>query len=206
MHITDGVLSLPVLGASVVGAIAVLAYSVKGTKAEEIPRISLLTGTFFVLSLIHIPLGPTSVHPLMAGLLGILLGRRAPVAIFLGLSLQFLLFQFGGLTTLGVNTLLVSLPALAAYRFYYIFNNLSIFIRGSLSGGLGVLFVAVLLVITLSMSSDYFVGGLFSAVNLIAASYIPLIFIELLFTGFAVQLLHRARPGYLMASAPDPDS
>src|SRR5947209_5495901 len=80
----------------------------------EIPRIGMLTAVFFVTSLIHVPVGPASVHLLLNGLLGLILGRRAILAIAVGLFLQCVLFQHGGLTALGINLVVVSVPALLA--------------------------------------------------------------------------------------------
>jgi cobalt/nickel transport system permease protein len=79
---------------------------------EEIPRIALLTAAFFVTSSIHVKLGPTSVHLLLNGLVGVLLGWRAPLAILIGVTLQALLIPHGGLSTIGVNALTETLPAL----------------------------------------------------------------------------------------------
>src|SRR5262249_24058426 len=56
---------------------------------------------------------PTSVHLILNGLVGVVLGRRAPLAVAVGLTLQYLLLSHGGLTTLGINTCIVALPALA---------------------------------------------------------------------------------------------
>jgi cobalt/nickel transport system permease protein len=87
---------------------------------EEIPHIALLTAAFFVISLIHVPIPglPTSAHLLGNGLLGVLLGRRAALAIPIGLLLQAVLLQHGGLTTLGVNTCVMVLPALLAWQMF----------------------------------------------------------------------------------------
>src|SRR4030081_2683380 len=63
---------------------------------EEIPRIALLTATFFIASLFHVRIPPTSVHLILNGLVGVLLGWRACLAIPVGLFLQVLLFQHGG--------------------------------------------------------------------------------------------------------------
>src|SRR5690348_15496624 len=88
VHISDGILSFPWLagGFVVAGLLALLAaYRVRD---EEIPRIALLSAAFFIGSLIHVRLGPTSVHLLLNGLVGVILGRRAPLAILIGLGLQ----------------------------------------------------------------------------------------------------------------------
>lgn len=197
MHLSDGVIDLSVCGTAGAGAAALLAYSAKGVKQEEIPRISLLTGAFFVVSLIHVPIGPTSAHMLLGGLMGIMLGRRAPIAIFLALLLQTLLFQHGGLTTLGVNMLLVSIPALAAGKIFYILKNVPVFWRGSLAGGVGVIGCLILLIIVLLISEQRYGEGAISVVNVLAATYLPLMLIEAAITGFAVQMLYRTRPELL---------
>jgi cobalt/nickel transport system permease protein len=65
VHISDGILSLPVLAAGWAITIALLAVAIwwskkKGNLEEEIPKLSVMTAAFFVASLIHIPVGPTS--------------------------------------------------------------------------------------------------------------------------------------------------
>src|SRR5262249_10179934 len=86
---------------------------------EEIPRVALLTAAFFVASQIHVPVGVvSSVHLLLNGLIGVVLGWRAGVAIPVGLFLQAALFQHGGFTTLGVNSCIMTLPALLAWQLF----------------------------------------------------------------------------------------
>lgn len=87
MHLADGILSMPMTAITSIGAAAVLVYSIKGTEEKEIAKISLVAAAFFVSSLIRIPIGPTSVHPVLMGLMGFILGRRAVVAVFVGLLL-----------------------------------------------------------------------------------------------------------------------
>jgi ABC-type Co2+ transport system permease subunit len=79
---------------------------------EEIPRLALLTAAFFVASSLHLKIGPTSVHLLLNGLVGVLLGRRAPLAILVGVTLQAALIPHGGFSTIGVNTCTQAIPAL----------------------------------------------------------------------------------------------
>jgi cobalt/nickel transport system permease protein len=115
VHISDGVLAAPWwLGGYAVAA-AFIALAVWRIRDDEVPRIALLTAAFFVISLIHVPLGFTSVHLLMNGLVGILLGPRAALAIACSLFLQYWLIGHGGLQTLGVNTCIIALPALFAW-------------------------------------------------------------------------------------------
>jgi cobalt/nickel transport system permease protein len=124
VHIADGVLSGPWLaagwaGAGLLVALALLAMVVdvkwRGREVEtEIPRIALLTAAFFVASSIHLKLGPTSVHLLLNGLVGVMLGWRASLAILIGVFLQAVLLAHGGFTTIGINTCVQTGPALLA--------------------------------------------------------------------------------------------
>src|SRR5207237_10407257 len=99
-------------GCAAAGLLALLA-SWRG-RDEELPRIAVLTAAFFVASLIHVRVGPTSVRLLLNGLVGVVLGRRAPLAILVGLALQAALLVHGGFTTVGVNACVLTLPALLA--------------------------------------------------------------------------------------------
>lgn len=83
-------------------------------REEEIPQTALFTAMFFVASSIHVRLGPSSVHLLLNGLVGAVLGWRAAVALPIGLFLQAALLGHGGYSTLGVNSCVVVLPALCA--------------------------------------------------------------------------------------------
>jgi cobalt/nickel transport system permease protein len=114
VHISDGVLTWPWLAGGFALAGLLVAAAMIRVRDEEIPRIALMTAAFFVASLIHVPVGPTSVHLLLNGLLGVIVGRRAPLAVLLGLTLQAVLFGHGGFTTIGVNTCVMALPALGA--------------------------------------------------------------------------------------------
>jgi cobalt/nickel transport system permease protein len=112
VHIADGVLTWPWLMAGfLVAGVGVLVASWR-VREEEIARIALLTAAFFVASSIHVKLGPSSVHLLLNGLVGVLLGLRAPLAIVLGVTLQALLIPHGGLTTIGINATVEMIPAM----------------------------------------------------------------------------------------------
>lgn len=197
MHIADGVISATVALTTSAVAIGVIAYSLKGLKEDEIPKISLLTGAFFVSSLVNIPVGPTSVHLFLGGLLGLVLGRRAPIGIFVGLILQATLFQHGGLSTLGANTLLMAIPALLIYWTSLTLKRLPAFIHGLCAGFFGVWGGVLLLVILLLLTSPIYSEGTFSVVNILIVAYLPLALLEGLITGFCIKYLHRIRPSLL---------
>jgi cobalt/nickel transport system permease protein len=113
----DGILTAPWLVGGFVVAGLLACWAAKGVRDEEIPRVALLAAAFFVSSLLHAQLGPTSFHLLFNGLVGVVLGRRAPLAILLGLFLQAI-FGHGGFWALGVNTCVLALPALLAWSLF----------------------------------------------------------------------------------------
>jgi len=113
VHLSDGVLSWPWLLLGFLLALALVALASLRLQAEEIPRIALLSAAFFVASSIHVKIGPTSVHLLLTGLVGVMLGLRAPLAILIGITLQALLLGHGGLSAIGVNACTEAIPALA---------------------------------------------------------------------------------------------
>ncbi len=198
MHIADGVLSTSVaVGTSAVTA-AALVYAIKGMKEEEIPKPSLMAGVFFAVSLISIPVGPSTIHPVFAGLLGVILGRRAPLAIFVGLLLQAVLFQHGGLTTLGANTLMLAVPALLSYGLFYGMVKRQVFLRGAFVGGLSVMIAVVLLVALLLLTDPRFGEGTLSVINILVMGHLPLAVMEALVTGSALKLIQKAKPEMLI--------
>ena len=71
---------------------------------------------FFVGSFVHVPIGLSSAHLILNGLLGAILGWAAFPAILTALLLQAVLFQFGGITVLGVNTFNVAGPAVLCFE------------------------------------------------------------------------------------------
>ena len=115
MHISEGVLSPAVLGAGAVLAAAGIVIGLRKLDYDRLMTVAILAAAFFVGSLIHVPIGPSSVHLILNGLLGMLLGWAAFPSIFVALMLQAILFQYGGITVLGVNTFNMAFPAVVCY-------------------------------------------------------------------------------------------
>ena len=111
MHISEGILGAPVLAAGAALTVAGTAIGLKKMDYEKLPAVALLSAVFFIASLVHVPVGPAAAHLVLNGLCGLLLGWCAFPAILVGVSLHAILFQFGGLTTLGVNTFNMAFPA-----------------------------------------------------------------------------------------------
>lgn len=111
MHLSDGVLEWPVLlGATAVATVGVM-WGLRQLPVHRLPQASVLAAIFFVAGTIHIPLGVGSVHLVLSGLLGLLLGWAVFPVLLIGLLLQAALLSFGGFTVLGANLLVLGLPA-----------------------------------------------------------------------------------------------
>jgi cobalt/nickel transport system permease protein len=113
VHIADGVLAWTWLVGGWTAAFLLIAIASRRVPPDDVPRIGLFAAAIFVGSQLHVPLGVTTVHLLLNGIAGIALGVRAPLAIAVGLTLQSLLFGHGGKLALGVNVVVLALPALA---------------------------------------------------------------------------------------------
>ena len=210
MHIPDGFLPATVCAAGYVAAVPVTWYSIhkinqKENPREGVPKASLLTAAFFVVSWIHIPVPPTSVHLVLNGLLGAVLGYFAFPAILIGLFFQAVMFQHGGLTTLGVNSIVMGLPALLSYYIFRIRNllrkkgQITTGVFGFLAGfgGIGIsviMFVAILLT---SIPADFDVATERAAIYTLALAHLPLMVIEGVFTALVTVFLQRVRPKLL---------
>ena len=81
MHISEGVLSAPVLAGGWVLAAAGTAIGLKRLDYDRLMTVAILAAAFFVASLVHVPIGPASVHLILNGLLGVILGFAAFPAI-----------------------------------------------------------------------------------------------------------------------------
>jgi len=173
MHISEGVLSSPVIIGGYAATAGLTALALKRVRRHEIPKIAVMGAAFFVSSLLHFKVGITSVHLTLAGLLGIVLGTPAVLALLAGLFFQAVMFQHGGLSTLGVNTVIFAVPALLAYLAYTGLgqlagsrNNLRALIAGGASA-LAVLVGAALVLLVLRLSGEELtgIGFLFSVAH-----------------------------------------
>jgi len=198
MHISEGVLSPSILITGAALTTAGVGLGLKGLDPEEIPSMGILSAAFFVASLVHVPLGPASAHLVLNGLMGLILGRKAFPAILVALALQALLFQFGGLTSLGVNTLNMALPAVVCY---YLFGwgvrgNKSkiVFMLSAFScGAFAILASGLLVGFSLYLTGDAFLP----TAKLVVAAHIPVMIIEGFLTMACAIFLKRVKPELL---------
>lgn len=145
MHISDGIITTPICLAAH-GVSAAILYS-SGRKAEpdDIPKMGIIGTALFVASLIHFPIGGTSIHLGLFGLAGIILGKRAFPVVYTALLLQSLIFQHGGLLTLGVNALNMGAGAFAAFLLWQV-TRLPETVRALAAGFVGIFIPALLMV------------------------------------------------------------
>ena len=200
MHISEGVLSAPVLISGAVLTAAGVAVGLKKMDSEKVPLVGVLSSAFFVASLIHVPVGPSAVHLVLNGLLGLLLGWTAFPAILVGLALQALLFQFGGLTTLGINTFNMAMPAVCCY---YLFARGIAHKRRGLAIGLAFAcgFLAIFLSAVLVALSLIFTGESFLvAAKLLILAHLPVMIIEGIVSAFCLGFLKKVKPEILGAT------
>ncbi len=196
MHISEGVLSAPVLLAGGGAALAGTWAGLRRLDHDQLITAATLSSAFFVGSLVHVPLGPSSVHLLLNGLLGMILGWAAFPCILVALLLQALLFQFGGLTVLGVNTVNVAVPAILCRLLLagqLRAGGRRAAVAGFLGGAGAVLGTALMAALSLTFTDEGFLG----AARLIVAAHVPVMLIEGLVTMFAVGALARMYPSVL---------
>jgi cobalt/nickel transport system permease protein len=196
MHISEGVLSPAVLVGGAALAAAGTAIGLKKLDYEAIPRVAILSAAFFVATLIHVPVGPVGLHLVLNGLMGLLLGWVAVPAILIALFLQALLFQFGGLTVLGVNTFTMAAPAVICFYAYRGFLR-----RGGTIGAVAAFacgVTAILLSGLLVAVALLFTGeGFLQVAEMVLLAHIPVMIIEGIITLFVFMFLKKVNPSML---------
>ncbi len=202
MHISEGILPMwTLIGGAGLSALP-LYMGFKALNERNMAKTALFASAFFVASLIHIPIGPTSSHLILNGLLGIVLGPRAAPAIFIALLLQAIIFQFGGITTLGVNTFNMTLPALVCYWITrpFINNFMTKYpVRTAIICGIASCFT-VLLSATLTALSLLFANkeGFWLTSKMLIISHVPVAIIEGIITAFIIKGLIKIKKEVLL--------
>jgi cobalt/nickel transport system permease protein len=196
MHISEGVLSLPVLAAGYAVSSVGVGVGLHKMSDQDVVKTAVFAAAFFVAALIHVPLGPGHLHLVLNGLLGIFLGWSCWCAIVVALTLQALLFHFGGFTSLGVNVLNMAGPALLVYYLFkpWLRNQRApVFVIGFLAGSFAVLFSALGLCSALVLSGEQFV----SSARLIFMANLPLMLVEGFVSGSVLSFIAKVKPEML---------
>lgn len=198
-HIPDGVVSAPVLITGAAVTVLGCAYGLRRLDAYAIPHVAILSVVFFVASLVHFPVGPSSVHLILNGLTGVVLGWAAFPAILVALLLQAVLFGFGGIVVLGVNVMNMAVPAVLGGLLFRTVHRRSAdhprraVAAAGICGGLGVALASLGVALSLAASGREFVA----AAKLVVVSHIPVMVIETAFTAAAIGLVLRVKPDML---------
>jgi cobalt/nickel transport system permease protein len=187
LHIADGI--IPNVWCGAAHAAAWTAVYALGRKIEpqEIVRMGLLASATFAVSLVHFPLGGTSVHLGLYGLTGILLGIRAFPVVFAALLFQTLLFQHGGLLSLGLNAINMGAGALLAAAIWRTPWNQDL-PKAFICGLAGILLPALMLAMEFATvgygRGSYFIIGLYTIAGALEGAL----------TAAAVMFLRRVKP------------
>jgi cobalt/nickel transport system permease protein len=122
-----------------------------------------------------------------------MLGWSAVPALFIALFLQGLLFQFGGLLSLGVNTAAMGTAALAGSL---VFRAVPEKLRslGAFAGGFVAVIIGTLVVAAALALSDQ---DLRTTATLLFAANLPLAAVEGVISLFITTFLARTMPGYV---------
>lgn len=197
MHISEGVLSPAVLAGGAALTAVGTGIGLTRINYDKIINVAILTATFFVASLIHVPLGPGSVHLILNGMLGIILGWACFPAILIALLLQAVLFQFGGLVVLGVNTFNMAASALICY---YTVRPLmkgdkgKPALAGFLAGFFSVFLASLFMAASLALSDR----GFWQIAQLTVVAHLPVMVIEGFITMFTLRFLAKVKPEILL--------
>ena len=193
MHISEGVLSGGVLIAGWAGTATGVTLGLRRTDPAKIVRTALLSSAFFLASLVHVKIGPSSTHLTFIAPMGLILGWGVFPAVMVALLLHALLFGFGGLLVLGVNTFIMAGAGLSMYLLFGRRVRAGSNVLAFVAGAGGVILAAVFAGICLALSDE----GFMNAAKLLVIAHVPVAGIEGLVTTFLFVWLRKSAPEFL---------
>jgi len=215
MHIPDGFLTAGVTGITWAGAGLGVAAALRAEKADANPMPAGILGAtaafVFAAQMINIPVAPgISGHLVGAALAAVLLGPwRAVIVLAVVLAVQALLFQDGGITALGANTLDMGVAAvLTGYAVAALSSRWKQSLRARVVGGVLGAFAATLVSAALTglwlgLSGLY---PIIPVVQLMLVSHVAVGLLEAALTGAVLATVVRWRPDLLRGLAGEPSS
>lgn len=202
MHIQEGVASGPVLLAGGVLTAVGLIPGLRAVDTDNLPRVAIMSAALFVASVVHIPFAAgVSIHLMLTGLAGLLLGWAVFPALLVALFLQAVMLQHGGLTALGVNAAVMGWPALLAsllFRRPAIKPGKRAAAASFAAGALSVLLAGLLMALALLASDRAFA----QAGVAIVLFHLPLMVVEGLICASCLAFLRKVSPAMLHDVAP----
>ncbi|MDA3970363.1 MAG: cobalt transporter CbiM [Desulfobulbaceae bacterium] len=195
MHLSEGIVSMPVLLAGGALTVAGTIVGLKKIDEDHLMTTAMLSATFFVASLVHVPIGPGSVHLLLNGLMALILGWACIPAILVALILQAVFFQYGGLTVLGVNVVIIGGGGLLGSCCFRPLLRRPKWRKaaGFGAGFLSVACAALLLCATLVTTHQDFIG----TARVVFVAHLPVMVVEGVMTMFIVSFLAKVQPEIL---------
>ncbi len=197
MHISEGVLPGWMLVTGYALTAAGTLVGVRKLSNEKVPAAALLSAVFFLASLVHVPVGVSSAHLILNGLAGILLDWVAFPIILVGLFLQAVLFQFGGITVLGVNTFNMAFPAVIAgflAKPFVLRDSKFLNLIGSfIASFVAILGAGLLVAIELALTTEKFL----TTAKLVFLIHIPIAIIEGIIIFFVISFIKKSFPDFM---------
>src|SRR4030042_5519064 len=125
IHLPDGILPVWLWGSGFIVAILVGTILFRLTKKDELTRRLPLLGMMAAVMVLGaaVEIVPIAYHVNLPVISGILLG---PSLIFLAtfvVNVILALFGHGGITVIGLNTLILSIEGVLAYLFFHLFHT-----------------------------------------------------------------------------------
>lgn len=190
MHISEGVLRPEIIVPASVATACLAGYFLWRLRSDEIVRTAAMSAVFFMGSFIHVPLGVTSIHLMLSGLVGIFAGANAFLAILIALIFQGLLFGFGGLSVLGLNAIMIGLPAILGGVFA---KHLEHKINWFLAGFVPIFISAIILSAVLLLNGEEFKA----LAGVVLVSNLVLMAIEGVISFFVISFILKVKPELL---------
>jgi len=215
VHIPDGFLTAGVTGITWAGAGLGVAAALRAEKADPNPMPAGILGAtaafVFAAQMINVPVAPgISGHLVGAALSAVLLGPwRAVIVMAVVLAVQALLFQDGGITALGANTVDMGIAAsLTGFAVASLSSRWNASPRGYVIGGVlgafaATVVAAVLTGLWLGLSGLY---PMLPIVQLMLVSHVAIGLLEAALTGAVLATVVRWRPDLLRGLAADTSS
>lgn len=156
--------------------------------------MGMVSAAVFSISMVHFPIGGTSIHLGLYGVAGILLGRRSVPVAFVTLLFQALIAQHGGLLALGLNTINMAAGMLAAAAIWKL-STIGESTRSFLAGFLGTMVPAAMVAV------EFWLAGYGKGFGVIATAYSVVALIEGALATFTIAYLRRVKPAVLARGA-----
>ncbi|KAB3524940.1 energy-coupling factor ABC transporter permease [Alkaliphilus serpentinus] len=158
IHVPDGIIPVIWWVGGYVLAFGVLLILLKGIKRDEITKKIPLIGIVAAIMLLgmSVPLGIIPVHLSLAVLAGILIGPRLGfLAVFI-VNLMLALLGHGGITLVGLNTLVIGSEVLLGYLLFSLFSKkLKVFLSSIIATSISLVISLTLMVLLIGFSVNF---------------------------------------------------